>query len=44
MPAKKEMTIDDSNILERYEEMFAYYVNTGEASWLNEKSEEITPR
>ena len=41
---KKEMTIDDSNILERYEEMFAYYVNTGEASWLNEKSEEITPR
>lgn len=41
---KKEMTIDDSNILERYEEMFAYYVNTGEVSWLNEKSEEITPR
>ena len=30
---KKEMTVDDSNILERYQEMFDYFVNTGKASW-----------
>ena len=30
---KKEMTVDDSNILERYQEMFDYFVSTGKASW-----------
>lgn len=37
---KKEMTVDDSNILERYQEMFEYFVNTGEANWINNEGEE----
>lgn len=41
---KKEMTIDDSNILERYQEMFDYFVSTGKASWLNKEGEESLPR
>ncbi|MBQ8950954.1 MAG: hypothetical protein IJ065_07255 [Eubacterium sp.] len=36
---KKEMTIDDSNILERYQEMFDYFVSTGEASWLKDEEQ-----
>ena len=27
------MTVDDSNILERYQEMFDYFVSTGKVSW-----------
>ena len=41
---KKTMTIDDSNMLERYQEMFDYFVSTGKASWLNKEGEESLPR
>jgi|GEM_PF-3327079 len=36
---KKEMTVDDSNILERYQEMFDYFVSTGKASWPENEEE-----
>ncbi len=41
---KKEMNIDDSNILERYHEMFEYFVHTGQARWLTEEGKEVFPR
>ncbi|MCR4691129.1 MAG: hypothetical protein K5739_07285 [Lachnospiraceae bacterium] len=41
---KKEMNIDESNILERYQEMFDDFVNTGIVHWFNKEGEEILPR